>query len=176
VFMNEYEIERARRLYVSHPILGPATETLSNLVAAVNVNSDGWPYWRSPARAAAKLMAIIVRDGTARYLFDEKRADVTAEEYAVALRPIRAFRTRSKLRFTITEQSCPLIDLVSSLPDRAIAVEVTGVRRQIVGSSGGENEAEIAARRRDERLAQVADSSASPPAPIARRSASRRAP
>lgn len=102
-FMNEYDIECAKRLYASHPVLGPATRTLGNLEDWTNYNSDGWAYWPKPARAAARLMELIERDGTSRYEYDTWREDATAAEYRAALRPIKAFRTRQKATFEIEE-------------------------------------------------------------------------
>lgn len=102
-FMNEYEIGDAAGRYRDHRVLGPATETLHNLMVWTNQNSDGWPYWAKPARAAAKLMEMIERDGTSRYRFDGEREDVTIAEYRAALRPIKSFRTRQSADFEIVE-------------------------------------------------------------------------
>lgn len=102
-FMNQWDIERAFSRYIDHPILGPATVTLSNLADWTNRNSDGWAYWPKPVRAAAKLMELIERDGTSRFVFDDDRADVTPAEYAAALRPIKSFRTRQGADFLIVE-------------------------------------------------------------------------
>jgi hypothetical protein len=73
MFMNEHEIADAAERYRDHPILGPATRTLRNLAEWTNENSDGWPYWSKPIRAAARLQEMITRDGTHRYRFDEER-------------------------------------------------------------------------------------------------------
>lgn len=102
-YMNAWDIQRSLDRYQDHPILGPATRTLSNLAEWTNENSDGWAYWPKPCRAAARLMEIIERDGTSRYIFDNVRDDVTAAEYAKALRPIKAFRTRQSADFEIVE-------------------------------------------------------------------------
>ena len=102
-FMNEYDIDERADQYRGHPILGPATRTLEALKECANRNSDGWAYWPKPARAAAKLMELIERDGTARYRFDDDREDVTPAEYRRALAPIKAFRTRTGLDFEISE-------------------------------------------------------------------------
>ena len=103
MFMNEWEIADAAQRYRNHPLLGPATRTLVSLKDAANANSDGWAYWPKPARAAAQLQRLIVGDGTAYYRFDEERADVTAAKLRAAYAPLRAFRTRQRLAFTIYE-------------------------------------------------------------------------
>lgn len=104
-FMNTYDIDRAWTQYRDHPVLGPATQTLTNLREAADANSDGWCYWPKPARAAARLMELIERDGTARYLFDDERADATEAELRKAYAPIKAFRTRTGLDFDIVTVS-----------------------------------------------------------------------
>jgi hypothetical protein len=98
-FMNTYEIDDAAARYRAHPVLGPATRTLANLRDAANANSDGWAYWPKPGRAAARLQELIQGDPRSR--FDAERADATPERYAAALRPVKAFRTRSGLAFDI---------------------------------------------------------------------------
>ncbi len=102
-FMNDVEIQVASTRWVDHPVLGPATKTLANLRQWANCNSDGWAYWPKPARAAARLMELIDRDGTSRYYFDDTRADATVAEYRRALAPIKAFRTRQGADFQIME-------------------------------------------------------------------------
>lgn len=102
-FMNTYDIEDARVRYARHPLLGPATKTLASLRDAADENSDGWCYWPKPARAAARLMEVIERDGTSRYRFDDERADVTLAELRKAYAPIKAFRTRTGISFDIYE-------------------------------------------------------------------------
>jgi hypothetical protein len=97
-FMNQWDIEDAVNIYQGHPILGPATRTLSNLVEWTNCNSDGWAYWPKPARAAARLMTII---DSKRY--DMDREDVTAVDIRKALSPIKAFRTKQGADFVIEE-------------------------------------------------------------------------
>lgn len=99
-FMNDFDITQARRMYADHPILGPAAETLANLSEWADDNSDGWAYWPKPARAAARLMEMITRDGTSRF-YGGDRGDVTFGEYRKALAPIKAFRTRQGADFEI---------------------------------------------------------------------------
>lgn len=92
MIMNEHEIHDAADRYRLHPVLGPATQTLVNLLAWTNANSDGWPYWRKPSQAARQLMELI--GGMREYLDDPDRADVTEGAYKLTLRPVKAFRTR----------------------------------------------------------------------------------
>jgi hypothetical protein len=105
--MNQYDIRHARNRYALHPVLGPATATLCHLERAANENSDGWHSWPKPARSAEKLMALIEGDehpgGRSGAMFDPTRADATVEKLRTALRPIKAFRTRSGLEFDIEE-------------------------------------------------------------------------
>jgi hypothetical protein len=58
---------RARRKYQAHPALGPAVQTLDNLMTWTDNNSDGWAYWLPPARAAQRLIEFIEDDGTVGY-------------------------------------------------------------------------------------------------------------
>lgn len=98
MWMNEHEIERAADAYAEHTVMGPATATLQELVNWTNRNSDGWPYWRKPAQAAAKLMELVqqgIRHEREAYQSPRTPAP-TADEYKAALRPLKAFRTRQE--------------------------------------------------------------------------------
>jgi hypothetical protein len=111
-FMNEYEIHEAEQRYWAHPVLGPATRTLSNLAAWSNANSDGWAHWPKPTRAAEKLMALIEGDdhpwGAQGAWRDPERSDATGAAYRAALRPIKAFRTRHGASFEIVNPQVPV--------------------------------------------------------------------
>ena len=98
MYMNEYEIEDAEQRYRTHPVLGPATRTLVNLVRWTNSNSDGWPYWRKPAQAAEKLMDLIQQGQRhEREAYQHPRTpDVTVAQYKAMLRPLKAFRTKQE--------------------------------------------------------------------------------
>lgn len=100
MFMNEWEVQDARARYAHHPVLGPATATLSNLVEWTNSNSDGWAYWPKPTRAAEKLMRLI-EGKVPESRWDDERADATPAALQAALRPIKAFRTRQGADFEI---------------------------------------------------------------------------
>lgn len=86
-FMNEAEIDEYARRHAGHPLLGPATKFLADFRDVVNANSDGWAYWAPPLRAADKLMTLIEKPQTA----DEAAL-------GLALRPIKSFCTRHKLK------------------------------------------------------------------------------
>lgn len=89
-FMNEYDIEEALARYDAEdfPYLAEAAEKLHLLMRWTNRNSDGWPYWKLPAKAADKLMTLIQSADR----FDPQ--DVTAVEVKKALTPIKSFLTR----------------------------------------------------------------------------------
>lgn len=101
-FMNRWEVEEAVARYLGHPVLGPATETLRNLMLWTDRNSDGWAYWPKPTRAAERLMELIQPDGQ-DWRYDEDRTDATELAYRKALRAIKTFRTRQNADFEIVE-------------------------------------------------------------------------
>ncbi|HVQ18698.1 MAG TPA: hypothetical protein VMT27_06640 [Actinomycetes bacterium] len=101
-WMNEYEVgeatARLREQKDEVPNLAQGAWVLNNLVDWTNRNSDGWPYWPKPARAANSLMVMLEnRSYAIRFGHDRKGAplaDLTDAELALALRPIKAFLTR----------------------------------------------------------------------------------
>jgi hypothetical protein len=101
--MNEYEISDRLTQYQGHPILGPATRTLHNLLRWTQGHSDGWAYWPKPSHAARQLIQLIEGEGKHRYWLDDDREDVTEGAYKKALVPIKAFRTRQGADFYIEE-------------------------------------------------------------------------
>ena len=92
--MNEWDIEQACNVYADHPTLGPAARTLANLRRTVNENSDGWPYWRAPQRASAKLQTLVYGEPRDRWT---DRPDVTIAAVKKAYTPIRTFLTKRGL-------------------------------------------------------------------------------
>ena len=93
-WMNEWDVEDAVRRfnYANTPNLAEGARVLDNLVRWTNRNSDGWPYWRKPSRAASQLMGLL--EGVDRYDPD----DITAAQLKKALAPIKAFFTRAAAR------------------------------------------------------------------------------
>jgi hypothetical protein len=121
--MNEYEIDEAVSRYLEHPVMGPATRTLANLRDMVNASSDGWPYWRKPRQAAAKLMDLIqqgIRHDREAYR-SPRTPGVTAAQYRAALVPLKSFRTR-QVREDRRRQF-DIIDLVPGVGGKVWAAE-----------------------------------------------------
>jgi hypothetical protein len=96
-FMNDYDIARAQARHGEHPVLGPALETLGNLVVWTNCNSDGWAYWPKPCRAAARAIELIESTTTTANEL-RQRHDASDAEVKAALQPIKAFLTRQGVR------------------------------------------------------------------------------
>lgn len=90
VFMNEYEIEEtfARFNRGETPVLAEGATCLYRLMGWTNENSDGWPYWSKPSRAAQKLQTLLQSPDR----FDPQ--DVTPAALKAACTPIKAFLTR----------------------------------------------------------------------------------
>ena len=96
MWMNEHEIEDAARQFAEHTVLGPATATLQGLVTWTNANSDGWPYWAKPAKAASGIMELVqqgVKHEREAYQLP-RTPEPTAAQYKAALVPLKSFRTR----------------------------------------------------------------------------------
>ena len=95
--MNEWEIDNAIDQWWNDPDLGPAIRTLNSLREVTNTNSDGWAYWRKPARAADKLMTLIQqheRWHAASTHSPRQGERATPAALRKALVPVKAFRTR----------------------------------------------------------------------------------
>lgn len=108
-WLNRWEIEERAQEFERHPVLGPATETLANLMEWTDRNSDGWPYWTKPSRAASKLMDLIEQAHRAAYRYDPDAPsghwEPTQAEINAATRPIKAFRTRHGADFLTGEEA-----------------------------------------------------------------------
>lgn len=95
IFMNEYEIDDALDMLRAHaPELAPYAKYLADWRDTVNENSDGWPYWKAGRSCAVKLMEAV--HGATLALRTSKPLP-PEEDFAKALRPIKAAATRLKL-------------------------------------------------------------------------------
>lgn len=99
-WMNRFDIEEAYEYYDGRSIMLPnyfaAASILHELMDWTDQNSDGWPYWQKPSRAASRLMDHL--SGWRRRHIDNRRedgADLTVDELDAALKPIKAFLTRT---------------------------------------------------------------------------------
>lgn len=103
MWMNEYEITdiQSRVDEDEFPNLANAAHILAALVDWTNSNSDGWPYWKKPSQAANRLMDLLhERDYAIQFGYHRDGSpltDLTDEELAKALRPIKAFLTRQRV-------------------------------------------------------------------------------
>jgi hypothetical protein len=91
--MNTYEIDEAAERWCNHPVLGKATRFLAAYRDEVNAKSDGWAYWHTATRAAAKLVGMIEHANRERDRYPpEPGPDEAALKRAIS--PIKAFYTR----------------------------------------------------------------------------------
>jgi hypothetical protein len=88
MWMNEYEVAQAIFNFHDTPNLLQGALVLDKLTIWTNRNSDGWPYWQKPARAAKSLMALL--QGADRF----NPVDISEADLKKALSPIKAFLTR----------------------------------------------------------------------------------
>ena len=105
MFMSEHEVENiVHRIDPDDtPNLAAGAQVLSTLVDWANENSDGWPYWTKPCRAARNLMEILHERDYA-IMFGQDRegrplTDVSAAELTKALRPIKTFLTTQNINW-----------------------------------------------------------------------------
>lgn len=93
-WMNEWDVEESAGTYGTHtPNLQKGSQVLLELMRWTNRNSDGWPYWQKPIRAADKLMGALQAERTA-YRRTHETVDLTDAELKKLLTPIKSFLTR----------------------------------------------------------------------------------
>lgn len=95
VWMNEWDIGEAVYFFDTPdtPNLSRGAQVLNSLMNWANRNSDGWPYWQKPSRAAARLMERLEESRRA-YWGWHGMEDLTDAELTAAFRPIKSFLTR----------------------------------------------------------------------------------
>lgn len=97
-WMNRHEVEQALMVWFdeeNQPNLQHGARVLYRLMRWTDGCSDGWPYWQKPAKAAAKLMALLEsgRELNRRNYGDLE--DVTEAQLKAAFTPIKSFLTRN---------------------------------------------------------------------------------
>lgn len=98
-WMNEYDVEQAVARFSGNPEtpnLGYASEVLVRLVGWTNSNSDGWPYWRKPAKAASRLMEAL-QQASGEYFRGARVTDLPDADLKRALTPVKSFLTRENV-------------------------------------------------------------------------------
>lgn len=96
MFLSEYDADQAYARFTADPAtpnLGRAADTLVNLIDWTNSNSDGWPYWAKPSRAAARLQDALWASLYAWRGGDDP-VDLTDAQLTAVLKPVKAFLTR----------------------------------------------------------------------------------
>lgn len=106
MWMNEYDIDDAVRRTsadTERPNLRTAVGILDRLKDWTNSHSDGWPYWRAPAKAAAKLMALTHYRAAG---YGRQTDDISDAELKAAITPIKSFLTKQQnaKRMTATDR------------------------------------------------------------------------
>lgn len=94
-FMNDYDIESARRRFTraACPNRLALAITVERLAEWTNNHSDGWAYWAKPRNAADRAMTLI-NSTTSAANDAQEDVDATDAEVAAAMKPIKAFLTR----------------------------------------------------------------------------------
>lgn len=90
MWMNQADIEWAHETVNDRacPNVRKAIRLLYRLMEAVNAQSDGWPYWRAPSKAADKLMDLIQGAG--------RSGSISDAELRGAITPIKTMVTRQR--------------------------------------------------------------------------------
>lgn len=142
--MNESDITSAAQRFAEHPVLGPASVTLLELMTAVNSCSDGWPYWRAPSGASRQLQDLIETSVRAQFLSTGMPDN---EDLAARLRraysPLRRFRTEHpQVHFRIhgaegVPGDAPEPEAPAAPEQHTVRITVTGDRAVVEISGGG---------------------------------------
>jgi hypothetical protein len=88
MWMNRSDIEIAVEQCAEHPVLGPATRFLKALMESVDNQSDGWPVWPAPSKAATALQQLI-KDNTGGMWHPQSGTSVTLKDVLKTIGPIR---------------------------------------------------------------------------------------
>jgi hypothetical protein len=94
MWMNQADIEWAASQRHSCPNVRKGLRLLLRLMQAVNEQSDGWPYWKAPSRAAEKLQTLLQ---TAGNLNHGTHGTITPAQLKAAITPIRVMVKRQKV-------------------------------------------------------------------------------
>lgn len=95
MFMNEYDIERARARFIRActPNRLSLAIMVDRLAEWTDQHSDGWAYWRKPQQAAQQAIGHI-ESRTRRENDEQESHDISEDVMLAAARPVKAFCTR----------------------------------------------------------------------------------
>jgi hypothetical protein len=110
MWMNEHEVQEVLiNIAEAHdveevPNLYTGARVLDALVEWTNENSDGWPYWTKPSRAARSLMEVFTERSYA-IRFGQDRdgsplADITEADLKRVLTPVKSFLARQGVDYS----------------------------------------------------------------------------
>lgn len=118
MWMNEMDIDQAVERFKAHPVLGKYARFLSAFRDEVNAHSDGWAYWKAPAKAADRLMTLMnghLFSGMGAY---PRMQEPSEAEFKKTLTPIKAFYakygTKAGMKF-------PALDEAAQTPDFSVS-------------------------------------------------------
>jgi len=107
MFMNEYDVVETLANTADQvdevPNMYAAARVLHALMEWTNTNSDGWPYWQPPQRAASRITNMFhdrnyaLRFGNARD--GSPLTDITETELLRLFVPVKAFLTKQKVNW-----------------------------------------------------------------------------
>lgn len=115
--MNDYDLAYARQRFTvsSTPNRLGLVIMIERLAEWADLNSDGWAYWQKPRQAAQRAIGH-VESRTSRENDEQERNDISDEEMAAAVRPVKAFLTRQKVpaphRELILRSTAPLFEVI----------------------------------------------------------------
>ena len=128
MWMNRWDVEETLDRFDpdEHPNLRAGALALNRLMRWVDSNSDGWPYWQPPSKAADKLMTL---------LHDAGRWDITdctEAEVKKTFTPIKTFLTKREVDHSIV---FPKPTPVAVLKERALHDVVHAAAHQIAANA-----------------------------------------
>lgn len=143
-FMNDYDIAFARQRFGrgNTPNRLALAIMIERLAEWADENSDGWPYWAKPVRAAQTAITLVESSTNAENEYQE-RVDITDVHVAAAVKPVKAFLARQGVPAERKE-----LILRSTRPLFVVRGQLMAATVTAIGLSASEREAFAALVRR----------------------------